>query len=53
MDILNTVKDNLLERDNSLSEYATKNSEAIRVKDKKEDIRPAFFHDTDEQPGHG
>ena len=47
MDILNTVKDNLLERDNSLSEYATKNSEAIRVKDKKEDIRPAFFHDTD------
>ena len=47
MDILNTVKDNLLERDNSLSEFATKNSEAIRVKDKKEDIRPAFFHDTD------
>ncbi len=47
MDILNTVKDNLLERDNSLSEYATKNSEAIRVREKKEDIRPAFFHDTD------
>lgn len=47
MDILNTVKDNLLERDNNLSKYATKSSEAIRVRDKEEDIRPAFFHDTD------
>ena len=47
MDTLNLVKDNLLKREDSLSIFATKSIDAIRLKDGLEDIRPAFFHDTD------
>ena len=44
---LDLVKDNLLKKEENLSKFATKSSEAVRLKEKKEDIRPAFFHDTD------
>lgn len=47
MEVLETVKENLLKREENLSKYATKSSEAIRLYPKNEDIRPAFFHDTD------
>lgn len=47
MDNLDIIKDNLLKNETSLSKYACKSSEAIRLYPKKEDIRPAFFHDTD------
>ena len=47
MDTLDIIKENLLKKEDSLSEFATKSSDAIRLYPKKEDIRPAFFHDTD------
>lgn len=47
MDVLLFVKENLLEREKNLSIYATKSKDAIRIVEKKEDIRPAFFHDID------
>ena len=47
MDTLNIIKENLLKKEDNLSKYATKSSDAIRLKKKDEDIRPAFFHDTD------
>ena len=46
-DNLSIIKEELLERENRLSIYATKSKDAIRLKEKEEDIRPAFFHDTD------
>ena len=46
-DIFETIKNNLLIKEEGLSKYATKSSDAIRLKPKKEDIRPPFFHDTD------
>lgn len=45
--ILDTIKNNLLTKEEGLSKYATKSYDAIRLKPKKEDIRPPFFHDTD------
>ena len=47
MDILNVIKEDLLKREDTLSEFATKSVDAFRLKDKSEDIRPAFFHDID------
>ena len=47
MDLLNIIKENLLKKENELSKYACKSDNAIRLKEKEEDIRPAFFHDTD------
>lgn len=47
MNTLDTIKNNLLIKEEGLSKFATKSSEAIRLKPKKEDVRPAFFHDTD------
>ena len=47
MDTIETIKKNLLLKEDRLSEFACKSSDAIRLKPKKEDIRPAFFHDTD------
>lgn len=41
------IKDYLNKREEILSPYACKSSEVIRLKDEKEDIRPAFFHDAD------
>ena len=47
MNTLNIIKENLLKEEESLSKYACKSSDAIRLFPKEEDIRPAFFHDTD------
>ncbi len=47
MDTIEIIKNNILEKENSLSKYATRSSDAIRLKEQKEDVRPAFFHDTD------
>ena len=45
--IIDDIKKRLLDKESSLSKYACKSTEAIRLKEKEEDIRPAFFHDTD------
>ena len=45
--MLEEVKEEILDRENILGEYATKTREAVRLKSIEEDIRPAFFHDTD------
>ncbi len=47
MNALEDVKKNFLLKEQVLSVYATKNSEAIRLKEQEEDIRPSFFRDTD------
>ena len=47
MNTLDVVKNNLLKREESLSSFATKSSDAIRFKKVNEDFRPPFFHDTD------
>lgn len=41
------IKDNFLNKEKYLSCYATKSSDAIRLKKEKEDIRPPYFHDID------
>ena len=41
------IKDNFLNKEKYLSCYATKSSDAIRLKEEKEDIRPPYFHDID------
>ena len=38
---------NMLKGEKLISPFATKSSSAIRLKEDKDDIRPAFFHDTD------
>ena len=47
MNTLEIIKENLLKKEDNLSKYACKSSDAIRLNKKEEDIRPAFFHDTD------
>ena len=47
MDTLEIIKENLIKREDSLSKYACKSKDAIRLSPKDEDIRPSFFHDTD------
>ena len=44
---LDNIKNKLLEKENSLSKYATKSTDAIRLKEEPSDIRPAFFRDID------
>lgn len=41
------IKNNLLKKEDNLSEYATKSKNAIRLKEEKDDIRPSFFRDVD------
>lgn len=41
------IKNNLLEKENNLSSYATKSNTAIRINKESDDIRPAFFRDVD------
>ena len=41
------VSDNMNKFEHNLSKYACKNSEAIRIKKEKNDIRPPFFRDID------
>ena len=38
---------NFLNKEINLSEYATKSSDFLRLKNEDEDIRPPFFHDID------
>lgn len=45
--MLNSIKAEILNREDTLGKYATKTKDAIRLKNMEEDIRPAFFHDTD------
>jgi dGTPase len=47
MNCLEEAKKNFLKKEENLSEYATKSSEAFRLKSEKEDFRPPFFHDSD------
>lgn len=46
--MLENIKQNILNKENNLSQYATKSNESIRFnEDKIDDIRPAFFRDID------
>ena len=45
--VLEKARNNFLNKENTLSNYATKSSEAIRIYNEDEDIRPPFFHDID------
>lgn len=49
MDYLKEAKNNFLNKEKFLSEYATPSSKAIRLKedDDEDDIRPSFYHDID------
>ena len=47
MTILEEAKNNFLNNEKYLSNYACKNSDAIRLRDDEEDIRPEFIHDID------
>ncbi len=47
MDTLEVIKENLLKKEDTLSEFACKSVDAVRLYPKKEDIRPPFFRDTD------
>ncbi len=47
MSNLDIIKENLLKKEDSLSSYATKSSNAVRIFPEQEDFRPPFFHDTD------
>lgn len=46
-EIKNLVDEQLQQRQNALSKYATRDNEVIRFKEFKEDYRPPFWHDTD------
>lgn len=45
--VFEEAKNNFLNNEKYLSEYACKNKDAIRLYDDDEDIRPEFFHDID------
>ena len=47
MKCLEEAKKNFLNKESYLSEFATKSSDAIRMRDEEEDIRPPYFHDID------
>lgn len=49
LEVLNKVKENFILKENYLSSYATKSSDAIRIKEEnfENDIRPNFYHDID------
>lgn len=47
MDVLTNAKNNFLNKELYLSKYATKSTDAIRIEEETEDIRPAFFRDID------
>ena len=47
MDYLTKAKENFLNKEKYLSKYATKSSDAIRLIEDDDDIRPDFFHDID------
>ena len=45
--VLKEAKNNFLNNEKYLSEYACRNKDAIRLYEDDEDIRPEFFHDID------
>ena len=45
--LIEKIKNKLLDREETLSKYATKSRDSIRLSPEKEDVRPAFFHDID------
>lgn len=47
--LLEQIKENFLNKEKYLSEYATKSSDAIRIREENfdNDIRPNFYHDID------
>lgn len=47
MSNLDIAKNNFLNNEKYLSEYACRNSDAIRIREDDEDIRSEFFHDID------
>ena len=47
MDCLEKAKNNFLIKEQNLSKYASKSSEAIRLSEIKDDIRPNYFRDID------
>lgn len=48
-ELLEQIKENFLNKEKYLSEYATKSSDAIRIREENfdNDIRPNFYHDID------
>lgn len=48
-ELLEQIKENFLKKEEYLSEYATRSSDAIRVddEDSSDEIRPNFYHDID------
>ena len=44
---MDSIKENMLKKESYLSSFACKSKDFIRLKKEKEDIRPAFFRDTD------
>ena len=47
MKYIEEAKKNFLLKESTLSEYATKSTDAIRLNDESSDMRPAFFRDID------
>ena len=47
MNTLDVIKDNLLKKEESLSKYACRSANSLRLKKSNEDFRPPFFHDID------
>ena len=47
MDVLDIAKNNFLNNEKYLSEYACLDKEAIRLREDNPDIRPNYFHDID------
>ncbi len=45
--MIERISNDVLEREKHLSKYACKSQDVIRLKEEKEDMRPAFFHDAD------
>jgi len=46
-EIQKTISENILKKENYLSEYACKSIKGLRLIEEKEDIRPKFFRDVD------
>ncbi len=47
MNYIEEAKANFLKKEENLSSYATKSTDAIRLKEEFDDIRPPFYHDID------
>ena len=47
MNYIEEAKKNFLLKESTLSEYATKSTESIRMNEETSDMRPAFFRDID------